>query len=367
MTNPRRRATTAASTLLAGALLAGCASSPTPPPDRSVNVGFENVIQDHAALRDLADNIDRVGATRVAVSAGRPEWSAFPWEGHEEFVATAAAERDLIAEALDVLAPDRSVTLMVDMLAPATVSARPDLAGQNPRGESSSEFLSLSEITEGEYAQRAVDFVAALASRYQPDAIGVTELMFDDFTFGEQDLAAYRRFADTQDWPRDDTGAIDVGHPSIGQWRSAAIAQLVGRMADAAHAYDVRLIMDVRANFDNPLEGRPESGHDYARLLEHADALEVWAYVGLSTHRDGGGTAREVGRMSDALSDQLGADKVTISVGLWGSGSAVISADELRTSLEQVSASSAAAVSVTPASLLDSEHWSILTTVWGAD
>lgn len=348
---------------LAMVLVMGCAPSGQAPADRSVNFGYENVVEDTKTLRSLAAKLDRSGATRIAVNAGRPEWSAFPWEDHEDFVATPAADRDLVAAAIDVLGPGRSVTITVDMLAPSTVEAHPELAGQNLRGELSTEFLSLSEVTQGEYAQRTVDFVGAIATRYQPDAIGITELMFDDFTFGELDLLAYRRFSGHADWPRTSDGEIDVSEPSIAQWRSAAIAGLVERLAAAAHAHGVELHMDVRANFSDPLAGRPESGHDYSLLLRHADLLEVWAYVGLPAHRDGGG-APDVDTLTRELVGGLGDDRVRISVGLWGSGSGTISADELEKSLEEAQQAGAAAVSVTPASLLTPAQWKVLNKLW---
>lgn len=366
MTGAGSRSTRAAFVLLATALLMGCAPAPQVPAVRSVNFGFENVVQDTQALRGLAAKLDRSGATRIAVSAGRPEWSAFPWEGHESYVATAAKDRDLVAGAIDVLRPGRSVTIMVDMLAPATVEANPELAGQNPQGESSTEFLSVSAITEGEYAQRAVDFVSAIAARYQPDAIGITELMFDDFTFGEPDLLSYQRYSSNDDWPRTDSGDIDVADSTIADWRSAAIAGLVKRMAEASHAHGVKLSMDVRANFDSPMSGRRESGHDYSLLLEHADSLEVWAYVGLDAGRDGGGAAPDVAALTRDLVDGFGQDRVTISVGLWGNGSETISAGKFKKSLEEAQGGGATSVSVTPASLLTSAQWKTLNEVWAS-
>lgn len=359
------RRTAATALAVASVALMGCVTDePLALQERSVNFGYESTILGPESLNEMAEQLDRVGASGIAVSAGRPEWAAFPWAGHEESVVDAAREKDLLADAIGALGTDRSVTITVDMLAPRTIAKDGELAGSDPDGSQSAEFLSVSEVTTGEYADRAVEFVDTIAERYQPDAVAITELMFDDFTFGEADRQSYLEFSGSSDWPREDDGAIDTADHSLAQWRSVALSGVVARMADAAHAHGVELHMDVRADFDDPEAGRPESGHDYSLLLEHADKLVVWTYIGLGTHRDAAKGFGGVTEMTRELTETFGADRVEISVGLWGANDTVLPFDDLEQALQEARRGGAASVSVTPASLLEPGHWSVLEDVW---
>ena len=87
-----------------------------------------------------------------------------------------------------------------------------------------SDFASVTALTTGPVGERLVDFVAEVTSRYRPDAVALTELMFDNNTYGGDDRDSYLLASGGTDWPRLANGDIDVEHPSLGAWRSKSLA-----------------------------------------------------------------------------------------------------------------------------------------------
>lgn len=350
--------------LLAIALLAvtGCsAPSPAAAPavERTVGVGYETVVEDPAGLPALARRLDEVNANSVTISVGRLDWTAFPWDKHPEI--EAAPGRDHVADAIKALGTGgngqkRRVTLTVDLLIPGWIATNQGLAGINFDGTRSKDFASVSALTTGPVGQRLVEFVDEVTRRYHPDAVALTELMFDNNTYGGDDRASYLRAEGGTDWPRLANGDIDTGHASIGSWRSKALASVVAKAAAAAHANGSSLDMDVRAPWQDPAADRPESGHDYTLLAAAADRLVLWNYFALN-----GKDPAYSGQLAKAMAARPG--KFVISTGMWArSGS--ISADDLGTALADSVAGGASAVAVTPSSMLDDGDWAALRKAW---
>ena len=184
-------------------------------------------------------------------------------------------------------AAKRKITLTVDLLIPGWISTNPGLAGINFDGTRSTDFASVTALTTGPVGERLVEFVAEVTKRYRPDAVALTELMFDNNTYGGDDRDSYMLASGATDWPRLANGDIDVEHPSIASWRSGALASVVARAAAAAHSNGATLDMDVRAPWDDPAGDRPESGHDYTLLASAADRLVLWNYFGLNDKEPG--------------------------------------------------------------------------------
>src|SRR4029078_738890 len=103
------------------------------------------------------------------------------------------------------------------------------LAGVNENGKRSQYTASASQLLEGEVGDRLVAYVKALGERYDPNHVEVTELFLDDYTFGDDDLALFRRMTGEADWPRNANGSINTVAPVIGSWRSQVLAGLMDR------------------------------------------------------------------------------------------------------------------------------------------
>jgi hypothetical protein len=346
------------------ALLTSSRSSVTPRSERSISFGFEDVVTDRPRWEEYARRLHEVGATAVSLSVGRVDWAAFPWTRYPEESSSMVRTtgRDYVAEALTALGQGpggrRAVTLTIDALAPRLLATMPELAGTDAVGGREELFASVSALEDGEVGRRIVAMTAEICARYRPDRVALTELMFDSHTFGPRDRESYQRAARRQDWPRTADGEIDTGHPSIGRWRSQAIASLLDRVAAAAAGYGVAVDMDVRAPWHDPAGDRPLSGHDYGLLLASCDRLTIWNYFGLNDMDPAYGA--EVAR---SLATRF-PGRFVMSTGLWGPGDAPVPAEDLARSLAAVQEAGSGAVSVTPASLMTDAHWAAVAGQW---
>ena len=308
--------------------------------ERMLSLGFEDVVELASAHR-----FAEVGATAVSVTAGRVDWTAFPWAGHAESWSPWVRDtgRDYVAEAITA-AGERTTAVIVDVMVEGWIARDPSIAGVDARGQRSTEFASISAL-EGPVGAAIVELTTEVARRYG-STVTLTELFLDRWTFGEDDRALYKQFTGASDWPRTAAGAVDEEHPSIGRWRSAAVTALVARCAGAAHAAGQQLHVEARAQWDGPTA---RHGQDYAQLSAVADRLVIWGYAALA-HRQPS-ALRELVREAPAGS--------TISIGLWQ-----LSAPDLRRSVEAATEAGASSVAIVPMSLMTDSHWASLAVVW---
>ncbi|MGO4145924.1 hypothetical protein AB4Y77_12655 [Paenarthrobacter sp. YAF11_1] len=360
---------------IAGALLAStltmvsCAGEPLPRPvDRMVNLGFEDVVNSEPGyLAKLSERLNSVNATAVSISVGRTDWTAFPWPGQAGAEASEVSRsgRDFVAESIAALetADDgskRAVILTIDVLLDRALKEEPALAGRSIDGVASDSFAGVWSLRHGKAGTRLASLAAAVAKKYKPSAVNLTELMFDDFTFGGNDLQDFKVSTGSTDWPRNGDGSIDASDPRINTWRSEAMADIVRKVGAAVEPYGVNLDMDVRSPRDSPSGDRADSGHDYDLLLKQVDRLHVWEYVGLNSER-----SPKTRELAESM-NRRGGSRMSLSVGLWSSEGR-ISAGEFGTALREAALGGASSVSVTPASLMEDQHWEELRKAWAGE
>lgn len=338
------------------------------PTTRSINIGFEDLVDPTPGrFAELADRVSASNANAVAITVGRLDWTAFPWPKHTEFHASYVNEtgRDLVAEAVNALRCDpdgrqRAIVLGIDTLFGRYLESHPEIAGRDQAGAPSELFASLSAWKDGGLADWLAELARELAVRYQPDAINITELIFDLYTFGAEDLDDFRASTGLADWPRAEDGAVDVMDPAVGEWRTAAAVEVLTKVRDAVAPYGVAVTSDVRAPFDREHLSRPDIGQGYPELLEVVDRLNLWDFPGLRTYV-GLYSAAEQGPLLFAQQPE----DFSLEIGLWqGGGGGVISPDLLQRELSDANDAGIASVSVTPASLLSSEHWAVIAEAW---
>ncbi|RRJ86703.1 hypothetical protein EG850_06680 [Gulosibacter macacae] len=342
--------------------------------NRAVSLGFEDIVVEQQDWAAIAGRLDAAGVTEVHLAVGRADWTAFPWSAQSDAESSLVRDtgRDFIAEAIAAIGTagdgtKRRIVLTVDAFVPGWIAQDNEVAGIDTHGEHSEDFASAAALRNEPVGERLAALVAEVSTRYQPDAVTLTELMFDDHTFGVDDHDLYVDMTGERDWPRLPDGEIDAESPRIAQWRSQVVADTMARIAPGARDAGVRIEVDVRANFDDPAAGRPESGHDYELLLDQVDGLIVWAYFSLA---DRGPDALEpfVRSLAEA---GLPLDRMTISIGLWASGDdfgavdGTISPETMIAAIAGAEAGGAASVSVTPYSRFTEAHWSQLAAHWG--
>lgn len=367
----QRRAVMARRTVLAGAAgaalgFAASACSPQAGPsvgrpgELLIGIGFEDVVAGKRRWSELAARIAECGATGVSVGVGRPEWVAFPWSEHADRVSSQAASGgDLVAGLLQALQQeaDLEVALTLDALVPRMIARTPSLAGRDASGAPSDSFASLTALTAGAVRDSLVELTAEVCARYSPAAVALTELMFDDETFGSDDLKHFQEATGADDWPRTANGSIEIESPEIAEWRSRALASVLGDLREVTEPAGVRLDMDVRAPLKDPAADRALSGHDYDVLLSEADRIVLWNYPGLNS------TDAQLIRQTSAHLSNTAQGRFAVSTGLWtedADGGSPLSAGVMMEHLWSSTAGGAQSVAITPASLMSGEHWRAL-------
>jgi len=347
-----------------------------PPEDlRSVSVDFGIVADPDTDWSSIDQHLDRAGVNAVELNAGRVEYTAFDWDDHPDAAAEPGTDHLAVAARALGQGPDgarRDVGLIVDAYVPRWLEQDPSLAGRSPDGQPAEYQASASALAKGPVGDRLVDYVVELGRRYEPAQISVTELFLDRYTFGDDDLALYREMTGAQDWPRDESGAVEEDAPALGSWRSDVLAGLLTRMRtglDEVQRGDtarVALSMEVRVDWDDLARGVPSSGHDYEVLLTAVDRLTVWAYF-----QPSGRDVSSVEALTAALAGAgFDMSRITVSVGLWAGSSAStarISPEVMARAATLAATNGVRAVNVTPLSFMTDEHWSALASVWHPD
>jgi hypothetical protein len=365
------------------ALLAGCGDHVSIPPMRpasppavehSVRIDFGEVVSEHTDWKRIAAQLDAAHVNTVDLDAGRVEFTAFDWSGHED--AAADPGTDHIAVAADAVhasgdGEQRQVNLVVDALVPKWIKSDPSIAGVDAEGRRSEYIASASQLYDGPVGDRLVAYVAALGQRYDPNQVSITELMLGGYTFGADDLALFKKMTGASDWPRARSGAIDTGAPQLGAWRAQVLVDLLTRMRAALDRVrdgtgtKIRLALDVRVNWDDPAAGVPEDGADYKTLLTAADRLVLWAYFG-EVNRSPAAIRRLTAELADAGVDMR---RISVSIGLWqGDVNAkpqrAIPPAQLARAVRAAETDGVRSVGITPLRLLTPAHWNVLDDAW---
>ncbi len=316
--------------------------------------------------RDAIHDVERrpmiQRADLIGIGAGRPEWVYFRWVGHESAWANhqrGEPRRDLLRTAAEAFhGMGLRVAAFIDLYAPRYVADHPEAAAVLADGTRSGKQVSLAELAQGAYGDLVVQMVEALARDYPLEVIDLTEASYHETSFGPRDLASYRALTGRADWPRDARGRPDVEDPSVWEWKSALMERLVERAARAARRHGKELWIDVSVSWgDLSREGR-DYGHDWRRLLRHADRIVPWDYAALE-----GLPPDASRRLAAYLAENVPASHVYLSIGLWGRQGQVSPA-ALARYLEAALQGGATHVWITPGEMLSDEHWSLLLPLW---
>lgn len=338
-------------------------------PVRVINVGYEDVVSEQPGrLKELAAQLDEMGATGVRIAVGRMDWVTFPWAGRPSAQSGDVVDtgRDYVGEAIEALRCDqfgmaRQVYLGIDVLFGREFEKHPQWAGINQAGKTSDLFASVSAWKEGRLTAWLADLAGEVATRYSPDAVNITELLFDLDTFGPRDLADFQKSSGAKDWPRTAKGKVDVSDRRVQKWRTDALLSVVKAVKKRIEPTGVDLTLDVRIPVTATRKGRPDLGQDYPKLLEHVDRLVLWDFPGMTS--TGLLRAHDLGPL--LLSKYPG--RFELEVGVWRSSKGVIAEEVVTREVEDAEAAGFPVVAVTPASLLNAGTRAALSRQWATE
>ena len=276
---------------------------------RAIGIGWEDT--SNAARRNWSE-IARTAVTRgyntIDLAAGRPEWTLFQWPVHPEWVSLEPQENPL----RDVIATLRAngienIYLTLDMMVSTSLAKFPEWKAISRDGTIRN-MPSPAALTRSPIRDMLAGAVAQVATQFGDiiDGIIITELFWDSGSFSDNDLLLYRSDTGATDWPRSDDGALQET-PKYQEWLTTKMANFIAHCRSLTAG--IPLVMDVRVNWNQPLAGRPDSGHDYAKLLRVADEIQPWVYY------DTGEESKAVALVS-ALNKQW-PGRVRPALGLW--------------------------------------------------
>jgi cellulose synthase/poly-beta-1,6-N-acetylglucosamine synthase-like glycosyltransferase len=306
------------------------------------------------AYRSLLATPEARYVNRVAVSAGRADWTYFRWTGNESWWSPeqARAGADMLEEAVAKLsARGYATTAILDVFAARYIEQHPEAAATDYEGKKSREVICSTELTAGAAGEQLLRAARALAAHTRADTVAVTELFYDKHCYDDRCLVAFRKATGRDDWPRTRRGKIDHPHPEVGAWRSRQVAGFVARLAAAVRTEGKRFALDVKVSRGDVMRNSVENGQDYRLLAPLVDELIVWNYFAIE------GEPPEAGaRIAAYLDDEFGADKFYLSIGLWDRRG-YISAAELARALRAAQVGGATNLWITPAKELGRRHW----------
>lgn len=338
---------------------------------RAVRVDYLDMGQSRGQVAALEQQLKLAGVNLVAVGAGRADWAYFPWAEHSD-----SWSSEVQTSGIDFLGADSRrfgqwahVTAVVDVLGPRYIATHPDAAAISWKGQPSKELVGTMELVEGEYGQRVLDLIGAVAANYPVNSISLAELVYEVDGYGARDEAAYLAYSGRADWPRTQAGDINIVDPSIGEWRSYEVNRFVEQAAALAHKHGKQLFLEVRASPADLASQGALSGTRYLLMLKSADRLVAWDNEGLE------GDAPERLKNAARFFASYGADRVILLLGVWQqAGDTTLSdkalltpvtAEALQAALEAAQQGGATSLWVAPSFLLSPAHWAVLDRAWG--
>ncbi|MFH1523361.1 MAG: hypothetical protein ABIF04_00175 [Chloroflexota bacterium] len=336
---------------------------------RAVRVDYSDVEKSRGEVAALEIQMQQAGVNMVAIGAGRPDWTYFPWLNRQD-----RWSDEVKTTGNDYLLADSTrfgkwahVSAVVDVLAPLYIQAYPEKAAISWIGVPSKNLVSTMELVEGSFGQDLLDMIENIATYYPVNSITLTELTYYVDGFGEQDKAAYLAYTGRSDWPRTDEGEINIDDNSIGIWRSYEIGRFLEKAAAIIHQHDKLFYVEVRIGVDSEGQVYVNNGTDFNLFLVSADRLIV-----RGSNEPDGRTPQAMSAIGQYL-DHYQNGRVIMGVGLWDkdydptmskSQMLTISAPDFQTALQSTVQGGMTDLWITPSFLMSDAHWHVLKDFW---
>lgn len=324
----------------------------------TVSIHFSDWPNWRQALQFLLRPTASKHVDRVAISAGRPDWTFYKWQGGEQWWSPDQQDTntDMLGETIAALKARGYETIAtLDVLAPRYLQINPHFAAVDIKGKHSSEVVCSTCLANGEYGELLDAAFRALATKTEVDSICITEMFYDVHCYDDRCLASFAKATGRKDWPRHFGGRIDRRDPAIGKWRSEQVARTVARLSAIARTYGKQLLMDVRVSRDNLARNSSENGQDYRLLLPLVDQLVVWDYFAIDRL-----SPRVAGKVARYLSRNFGANRYWHSIGLWDDKGGAIDAEQMERAIRAARKAGSDNIWITPGKDLTAAHWQAL-------
>jgi len=352
--------------------------NPTPNPQftqvttlRAMRVDYLDMSKSREEVDALESQMQQGGINTVVLSAGRVDWTYFPWKEHHD-----SWSSDVKDTGIDFLAEDSQrfgkwahVSAAVDMLAPLYIQNHPAEAALSASGASSKNLVSTMDLVDGQFGQDVLNMIESISASYPVNSIMISELFYYTEGYGEVDKSAYMTYTGQSDWPRNSDGGIDINSPSIGTWRVYEVSRFLTQAAEIVHKYNKLLFLEVRVALDENGNVVVENGTDLTAFMQHTDRLVVWGNRELS-----GQSPKSIAKVADYLLN-LSTGKVILMLGLWDrlystdvpkDQMTAIQPGDLLIMLQSADQAGVQDYWITPSFLMSQPYWSLLDNLWGS-
>jgi hypothetical protein len=364
---------------IVGLVVFGVFNHPNPTPNtqytyitpvHAMRVDYLDMSKSREEVDTLESQMQQAGINMVVLSAGRVDWTYFPWSAHHD-----SWSSDVRQTGIDFLADDSQrfgkwahVSAAVDMLAPIYIQNHPAAAALSASGTASKNLVSTMELVDGQFGQDALSLIESTASNYPVNSILISELFYYTDGYGDADKAAYTGYTSQQDWPRAAGGEIDINNPTIGAWRVYEMGRFLTKAASIVHQNNKLLFLEVRVALDENGNVVVENGADFNTFLQYADRLVVWG-----NHDLNGQPPEAIGKVANFLS-KFGDGKVILMLGLWDKlynpdvpkdQMTAIPPGDLLVMLHSADQAGLQNYWITPSFLMSELYWSVIDNLWG--
>lgn len=352
--------------------------NPTPNPQftqvttlHAMRVDYLDMSKSREEVDALESQMQQGGINTVVLSAGRVDWTYFPWKEHHD-----SWSSDVKDTGIDFLAEDSQrfgkwahVSAAVDMLAPLYIQNHPAEAALSASGASSKNLVSTMDLVDGQFGQDVLNMIESISASYPVNSIMISELFYYTEGYGEVDKSAYMTYTGQSDWPRTSDGAIDINSPSIGTWRVYEVSRFLTKAAEIVHKYNKLLFLEVRVALDENGNVVVENGTDLTAFMQYTDRLVVWGNRELS-----GQSPKSIAKVANYLLN-LSTGKVILMLGLWDrlystdvpkDQMTAIQPGDLLIMLQSADQAGVQDYWITPSFLMSQPYWSLLDNLWGS-
>ena len=352
--------------------------NPTPNPQftqvttlRAMRVDYLDMSKSREEVDALESQMQQGGINTVVLSAGRVDWTYFPWKEHHDNWSSDVKDTgiDFLAEDSQRFGKWAHVSAAVDMLAPLYIQNHPAEAALSASGASSKNLVSTMDLVDGQFGQDVLNMIESISASYPVNSIMISELFYYTEGYGEVDKSAYMTYTGQSDWPRTSDGAIDINNPSIGTWRVYEVSRFLTQAAEIVHKYNKLLFLEVRVALDENGNVVVENGTDLTAFMQHTDRLVVWGNRELS-----GQPSKSIAKVADYLLN-LSTGKVILMLGLWDrlystdvpkDQMTAIQPGDLLIMLQSADQAGVQDYWITPSFLMSQPYWSLLDNLWGS-
>lgn len=330
-------------------------------PIRAIRLDYKEMVDSRKGIDALEQNILGSGFNLVSLGAGRAEWTYFKWAGHMD-----AWAKDVRDSGIDFLADDAArfgrwayVDASVDVLSPLYIQKYPQAAALSYDGVASSNLVSTMQLVEGPYGQLLLEMIRSLASSYAVDSISINEMYYQRDGYGPDDKAAFMQVTGRSDWPRRADGLIDIKDQIIGDWRSYELSRWLSQAQEIAHQYGKSFFVNISLNLNDPKAPIFDYGQSLVLLQGKMDKVLLWGFFDPETI-----TAEDLASAAQILKQNDSQHKFIFVIGLWNKQNLPIAAQKLTQAAIAVQQGGLEDIWITPASLVNADHWLALSSIW---